>query len=551
MRFEKLSKAALAVAMGGLMAFAGACDDLQVENPNEPGRERALATPGDVSSLIGGAYLNYFQAVQGWGGGASTAMGVTADQQSSSWGNVGMKDFGNEPRLPINNNPSWSYNFVVENGWYNSYGAIVAASDGLRAMESSEEVGNALGARERAFAKTMQGFATGWVALQYDQGFVVDETTDLSADQQLQPYAAVMDAALAKLQEASDIASSNSFTLPESWVNGHDLTSDQLNRYIHSQMARYIASLPRNPSEAQSADWDAVISHVDQGIQSDFSVTGEATGPWWSGLKTYGGDYDGFVRSDYRDIGPADQSGQYQTWEATTAEQRQPFDITTPDRRITGAGGPQTDGLYKNYAGPSPFPEARGTYYYSNYGDKRYHSYAVDFVGEMEEVNMEEMALLKAEAYLMNGQPGDALPLINDTRVANGQLPPAELDGAQGDANCVPKNMDGTCGDLMEVLQHEKRMETYALSGGIPYFDDRRWGDLLTGTAIHFPVPGIELQVLQQEIYTFGGAGNDGAAPSAVPMPGEDDIMKRIAYDLETLKKWRQTLERPAGMVRK
>lgn len=552
MEFKRTKRTALVAALGGVLAFTGACDDLEVQNPNAPDRSRALATPGDVASLIAGSYLNYFQVQQDWNDGTAVAMGSMADQISSSWGNVGMQDFGKEPRNPIPNDPQYVYNYVMENAWFNAYGAIVAASDGLRSMEQVEAVGDALGARERAFAKLGQGLGLGLIAVQFDKGFIVDETTDLSVDQEFVGYEGMLDAALAKLQETADIAASNSFTLPDHWINGNPMSSDRLNRYAHSQMARFIAQLPRTPSEAGNADWGAVINHVDQGIQQDLDYQGETTGPWWAGMKIYGAWSDGFVRSDYRDIGPADQSGQYQAWEATPPEQRQPFDMETPDRRITGDEGPESRGLYKHYAGPSPFPPARGTYYFSNYGDHRYDNYAPFHSGPIPEMSTTEMDLYKAEAYIRTGQEALALPLINNTRVGNGELPPATTAGATG-PNCVPKTIEGNCGDLMEVLAHERRMELYQLSGGMPYYDDRRFGKLHTGTAFHFPVPGAELQVLQEEIYTYGGVGGDAAAPSAAPLPGDEDfdVLERVKYSLDALEKLQDKWsERGSGVTR-
>jgi exodeoxyribonuclease VII small subunit len=54
------------------------------------------------------------------------------------------------------------------------------------------------------------------------------------------------------------------------------------------------------------------------------------------------------LRADYRWIGRADQSGNYQTWLATPVESAVRFNITTPDRRITG-NTPTSNGAYFRY----------------------------------------------------------------------------------------------------------------------------------------------------------------------------------------------------------
>ena len=63
-------------------------------------------------------------------------------------------------------------------------------------------------------------------------------------------------------------------------------------------------------------------------------------------------------------------------------------------------------------------------------------------------------------------------------------------------------------------MKYEKRIETFQTAAGIAYFDDRGWGDLVTNTPIHFPIPGRELETLGLQQYTFGGGG-DGSAPKA------------------------------------
>src|SRR5690606_19768170 len=73
------------------------------------------------------------------------------------------------------------------------------------------------------------------------------------------------------------------------------------------------------------------------------------------------------ARLDYRLIGPADQSGAYQTWIASPLDARERFDIVTPDRRITGPT-PTSDGAYVRYrADNNGFEVDRGLYLFSAY----------------------------------------------------------------------------------------------------------------------------------------------------------------------------------------
>ena len=120
-------------ALAGLALFLTAgCADLQVDNLNNPDRSRALASPSDVESLIGSAFLQYFQAAQYYDNG--NALNVAADHGSSSWGNFGMRDISEQPRKQFDNLPSYRYSGVTEAPWGNAYQAIAGASDGLRAI---------------------------------------------------------------------------------------------------------------------------------------------------------------------------------------------------------------------------------------------------------------------------------------------------------------------------------------------------------------------------------------------------------------------------------
>jgi hypothetical protein len=163
----------------------------------------------------------------------------------------------------------------------------------------------------------------------------------------------------------------------------------------------------------------------------------------------------------------------------------------------------------------------------------------------MVEMNMAEMDVLKAEALIRTGQAGSAVPLINNTREANGELPPVDVAGASG-ARCVPRNLDGSCGDLMEALKYEKRWETFLTWPGLAFYDDRGWGDLLTGTSIEWPVPVDQLLTLVEKIY--GGGGPGGLRPlEPGEVPSAADMAARVRLFEEILKSDRT---RPARSVR-
>ena len=56
--FTKTSKRF--AALGAVLLLSTACQELQVENLNEPDRLRALAQAGDLESLLGSTFPNWF-----------------------------------------------------------------------------------------------------------------------------------------------------------------------------------------------------------------------------------------------------------------------------------------------------------------------------------------------------------------------------------------------------------------------------------------------------------------------------------------------------------
>jgi hypothetical protein len=106
------------------------------------------------------------------------------------------------------------------------------------------------------------------------------------------------------------------------------------------------------------------------------------------------------------------------------------------------------------------------------------------------------------------------VPLINETRVANGELPPVTLDGPPDVAGCVPRKLNGQCGSLWDALRYERGIELLGMSGVIRFFDMRGWQGLAENSITQLPIPGRELGTLRLPNYTFGGPGGESSAPA-------------------------------------
>jgi hypothetical protein len=527
---NQMKRIAFYTLVGILSLSAAGCQDLSVENNNAPDRTIAFAQPGDVVNLVKGTFADYWLSIQNCGNGAMF-FSTLADENSSSWANWGMRDMSSEPRIAWDNSSTYSRAASTREPWFDSYRGISNANDALQAIaraEEEESVENNTFTREgydtarlKAFAKMNQGLMHGTLSLIFDQAFVVDETVDLENDAlELRPYMEVNQTALQMLEEARTIAQAGSFsfTASEDWIWGLDVTSDDMVKLINSFIARLTVQVARNESERAAVDWSEVINRVDAGITEDFSPIGDDDGETeWDCLKFYGQNGTTWSRADYRTIGPADESGGYSAWLAKPLRERLVFDIATADRRIVGDATDLTiDGSDFQYQGNNgPFPAARGVYHYSSHNHKRYQYYnSGNANGAMPHMIMAEMDMYKAEALLRtSGSPSMVADLINKTRVSRGMLNPAAATDSPGSSTDAQSHMDSA--SLWAKLKHERRIETFQTWAGLAYYDDRGLGDLVTGTPIHFPVPGRELETLGLQNYTFGGVGGTGAAPTA------------------------------------
>ena len=515
-----ISKTIRGLGTAAALLSTGACLDLGVANVNAPDRTRALSEARDVEALISGTFRTWWNRQQGNAPGP--AMSAMADEITASQGNYGFQDQGMEPPREIINQTAYQWGYWVYDPWLLTNRALASIRDGL---QSIDQLGLQLGdngadnPRILAFAKFMQGLFLGNIALQYDRGFLLDESVDDPLKMELKPYPEVIAAARAKLAEARQLATQNAFSIPAGWMGTDSYSSADLVKLTHSYEARFMAAVARTPAERGQVDWDVVLSHIQSGVTEDFGVNLDGpSGVWQIVLKGFmgvGSDVDLAL------LGPADQSGAYSAYEATAPAEKVAFMIDTDDRRIRGAASLTAPGAYVHYRASIIQPAERGLWYQSNYAPWWYWDLDQTNFGFAPDLTVIEMGFLAAEAHIRKGQPDLALPYINQNRVAIGQLPPATVDGVSG-ARCVPRaagllrkasnRAEGECGDLLQTLIYEKQIETAYLYAGSSWYDHRGFGTLRTGRAYQSPIPAVDLELLALEVYTFGGVGGSGGA---------------------------------------
>lgn len=540
-----------------LVAGTVACADLEVMNDNNPSRETVVRNSQDVLALISNAMIQWYGPCCGTGAGMGNtnpgiSMSAMADEFSTGFTDFGAQDLSREPREAINQGIGTLS--THEATWINFYSNIAALNAALQAISKYDlQLRNASGvdvtAEAHAYAKFMQALNHGYVALIFDRGYVFSESVDTDTlrfspenpgvQNLIRPYGEVMDTAIAELNAALAIAQSATFTypsgVPTQWFLGVPVTNTELQRIIHSYLARFKVYVARTPAERAAVNWNEVIQHIDQGITSDFGVMG-SIGFVQSLYKhraarlrtTIPGD---FMRVDYRLVGPADQSpltrhpdSTYVEWYRKPWADRTPFRMIVADRRIEGATPrPPTCaptlqnivcGKYIGYHNSTVFAANRGLGQRSFYFFHRFGSLNTFQDGFMPIMNVAEMDLLKAEGLIRLGRAEEAIPLINRYRVTNGELPPVDINGVPGTApDCTPRRLNGDCGSLWDALMYEKRIETLGLEGGTAYYDARGWQFLVQNTPLHFPMPRRDLELLRLDTYTFGG-GLEASAPA-------------------------------------
>lgn len=534
-------------ALAGVIAL-GACD-LEVINPNQPETDRVLATPADVESLLGTQYLRWHIGV--YGNSLSNVRGmadVLSFENFSSLANNGMGAVISIPRGSLDN--SIGNGFATEHRrlYYIPSEAARTASLIIARINNGLTVGSpAQDARAKAFGHFVRGIGLGYVALMYDSLAVI--TPEMSAEDpgELVDYQTAMTAALQALDDA--IAEANTgaaaFPLPAAWLPSSTvMTSTEFIKLIRSYKARLRANVARTPAERAAVNWDAVIADAQNGITANHDNTmNTVTGPFDSWRRqrnvfTTWHQMTPFV------IGMGDVSGGYASWIATPLGDRGSFTIITPDLRfpqgadraaqVADFGLPCPGDTCKRYfRNRAPANDALNgaAWGWSPYDNVRFHSWhekgtggsGAGGNGPLIFFTVAELDMLQAEGHIRKGAFAAAAALINKTRVPNGLPAITAMDGTSpvpGGANCVPKKPTGStlaCGNMLEAMKWEKRIETHFTAFSNWFLDHRGWGDLAQGTGYHWAPPYEDLQARGRTaatIYSTGGLGlnNSGTA---------------------------------------
>ncbi len=475
-----------------------ACSDLDVVNINDPSIKYIYSSPEGIRALAGSLFQSWFFSEQHNLYSPGPAMLVMSDWGTVTFANYATLDASTEPRISINNSPTYAYHENFRNYWRNMYGVVTTANDVLKILDAGMKIGTngSETAMVRGMAHFMQGLGNGYIGLVYDKGYPSDEKTDKFEQQ---AYTKSIDMAVEQLEKAIVIFDTNTFTLPAEWINGNAFTNQDMSKLAHSFIARLLVYSARNKAENDATNWQKVLDHSLLGITLDFSIMGDGniTGRKWMSWYKYYLARPTWGKVDMRIVHKLDNT-QPEHW-TDAAPTFYPIDPTDsfPDGGFkslpnggylrSGDARATTDFQFNNY---NLRPE-RGVYRWSSIRYSRLDTYFNDnFFAPVVMMRKAENDLFIAEAFMQLGKYEQAAAVINaGTRVTRGGLAAVEA----------------TKQALDEAIFYERSIELPLTGMGIEFFDMRRCDLLQAGSMLHFPIPAQQLEIMGLEFYNFGG----------------------------------------------
>ena len=471
----------------------GCTKDLEIENNTDPSIENIYGDPDAVYGVASSMFFNWYMRAQTHSWSPAMSMMTMADQGTSSWMNSGMFDLSSEPRAELDNSESYQYQYIFEHYYEELYNVLNTSNDVLKVIEGGMEIGeldaNGKGADTKlveAMSYFSQGVALGYLGLTYDQAYIITNTTEDPASEELKAYDEVVAAAIVSLQKAKDISLSSNFIIPSDWINGRDYSNNEFAQIISSYMARLLAYTPRNASQNDNVNWNQVIQYVDNGINSDLEIYLDNVN-WKNWVYHYTYERENWVMVDARIINMLDP-----TYPKRISGSTDPGVPTSVDARLA------SDFTKVNVCN---FKPERGYYHFSYHLYTRY-DYTFSNPANFPEMYVNEMDLLKAEANVHLGNLLEAITILNNSsRSSRGGLPALSTSSTEQ--------------EVMDAIFYERDLEFFVSGFGIGFFDMRRRDKLQKGTLLHFPIPSKELNVVGLPVYTFGGEENaDGIGTS-------------------------------------
>jgi hypothetical protein len=498
------------------------CKSLDVPNTNDPS-STVLTDPIILEALAGGTvhtWFNSYSLLEVTG-----VYNVQARTLSSSWNNGNMNFYSSieispsdttaDPSTWTRSTRSWQNDLSatalssIEDAWAGMYASLSSANSTLKAIRQGGAVIGTPAQTKRAetIAQWMQAASLMWIALNYDQGYFLDEKTDVTTLKRV-TRKVLRDSALSKLDQTIALANANQFVTLDAWVgppnNGVLYTNNQVAQIANTMAAMLLIYYPRDDGETSAAgvvDWARVASYASKGMSTGtpvtFAMVGDGCVNWCQNMMPWFTDYSsGRVSTRVAHfLDPVTQIDPYPLGIGNA----QP---NSPDARMGDGsfGDASLEGVYANVphdAGAGSdfswsavgevFRPSRGYYHQSNIGFTRWDAsghedpnfqYAGFGFSPVIIPSMND--LIWAEAKLRTGDAAGASALIDKTRVGRGKLSSSAAVvatlGTPADGPCMSNGKlakDGTACTLWSELLYEDEIELLQM-GPASFWNQRR-----------------------------------------------------------------------------
>ncbi len=491
------------IVLISFLFLSSSCTDvfesIEIENKNQP-------ETSDISDQYFAQLKNGYGAWYNASIAASPGIGFANSEITTAgtpgWGSGTM---WYRPRQALFNGQAPDPVIIINFGaWYNYYSGIPLVTNILKSLKDPEFkviVNNVdYTKRVEAHAYILQALLYGNIALLYDKAYLFTEDSgnaiDFDYQANIKNYNELIEFSLARIDKAVEILNSDIDEAdPEAVMPEVLFDKNELIKFANSMAARLLACSPRTPQEANSINWLKVKNYALNGITSDFKVGYEEG---WRGKVISRDDgsnvfwlYDaGWVRVNQRVVNmmaPEDPAAEFPWPEGTVS--LGPV-TSSPDSRFSQYF--TYDNIDNWFAKGRHVRPGYGWFIYTEYKYTRYQDVVRSGQGLVDHFLLVENDTYLAEAKLRLGESGVA-SIINKSRVGIGGLPAA--------TDSDP--------DLMDKIFYERYVESDFVWPNLGFYDKRRLGELLPGTAYHFPIPADELLQHGQAVYTFGGIGNE------------------------------------------
>ncbi|MCL6273833.1 RagB/SusD family nutrient uptake outer membrane protein [Muricauda sp. 2012CJ35-5] len=472
-------------------------EEFNIPNNNQADAERVLANATDFQNFNISNHSALFDNQIEFQGIYFRAL---ADQFSTTNAFRGFWDFCDQPRRQVINSTANDDLGLQAGGPWNGFNSVINNAniviDNIENNDGQVIVDEVdLTDQELAAAYFDKGVAQGYLALIYDKAYIVNPDTDPGA-LEFSTYQEVFEAGVDNIEKGLQLAQSVAEFTYQVYPGGQILDEMMFEQLANSYLARLSIGLPRTNTEASSLDYNAIINYASNGISEDFSP--EATeSVFFNNLQ----DWSLFLLSDGAGYMPSDQKIPHLV--DPTYDTDYPTDETIILDPAIDNGDPRFEEYYEYVGELFGFLRAsRGRYLFSSYRTKKfYNGNDQNQTGLPTNIMAAaEMQYIIAECHYRLGNYDAAVAVLDSS--------PRGTVGNQSTTAAGP--------NVLNALLYEVSIELDLASGiCVEWWFMRRHDMLQAGSPTMYPVPASELEISQDEIYTFGGpaaAGETGTA---------------------------------------